>query len=209
MPIGIGDIVINPSCPAWGLGIVTEITGANAIVQFERRAGPVRIRVDRLEALGPEQVESWQHDQESTALSLAAKPECRRDHTQYPEQIIVCYECHAVLRPRPLGGDYEVFVDEPMESIYHYCRRYHPDHIAFVQIGYFWNVFERHADACNKLFDCEIGPFGGLRMSGLPVDARAFEQKLVEMNQPHLFVAQLGPGRPGERMLRCITRFWP
>lgn len=204
-----GDIVVNPSAPQWGLGIVSEVSAANAVVQFERRSGLARMRLDRLNVLTPDQVESQMRDRNDNEHLQATGPRCQRDHGRYPGQIIVCYECHTVLRARPLGEAYEVFVDASMDEIYRYCRRYHPMHTAFVQIGYFWNVFEQHADLCHELFGWEIGPFGNLRMSGTVVDSRSFEQVLAEMNQPHLFVAQLGPGRDGERMLRCITLIRP
>ena len=67
----------------------------------------------------------------------------------------------------------------------------YPDHIVFVQNGFFWEVYEGDAEVCSRLFGWKIASHGtGRTFTGVPINARKFKDRLEDESVSYVMVAQ-------------------
>ena len=202
-----GDHVIHRARPGWGVGTVLEIRADKIRLAFDR-VGLKTLKGAPLRSASWEELEKRAKDARRSPRK-ATSSDCEEPHHRLPQRFRFCPYCGIFLRPSPPGVRNPVFTDTPMSDLYAYCKQDFPEHIAFVQNGYFWEVYDDDARKCHQLFGWALASKGCLTMTGVPLTAKRFEQDLREMKQPHLFVAQLQYGVTGERVQRGVTEIWP
>lgn len=88
------------------------------------------------------------------------------------------------LRRRFFNGDRPIDIVKDLKLDY-------PDHIVFVQNGFFWEVYEDDADVCSRVFGWKIASHGtGHNFTGVPTNAYKFKERLEDEGLSYVMVAQ-------------------
>lgn len=89
----------------------------------------------------------------------------------------------------PLDG--RSFLGERPRDIASDLKADFPDHIVFVQEGYFWSAYEDDAYRCAELLGWKVGSRGtSYCFTGTPIWARRFKEKLAEAGISFILVRQ-------------------
>lgn len=97
------------------------------------------------------------------------------------------------------------FGDKPAEIVA-YIKSDFPNHIVFIQNGYFWETYDEDARICSSIFGWKVADRGlnGV-FTGVPTNARKFIQRLQEMGVSFVFVKQAEYPSPTKEVERIVS----
>lgn len=96
-------------------------------------------------------------------------------------------------RPVPAGHSLSTrhyFGDKPID-IARELKSEYPDHVVFVQNGYFWETYDGDAKTCSEIFGWKVADHGhGAEFTGVPANAFRFKEKLEALGMSYILVGQ-------------------
>ena len=85
----------------------------------------------------------------------------------------------------------------------------YPNHIIFVQNGYFFEIYEKDAKICSELFQWKIAKDRSYEYTGVPINAHKFKEKLQNINQSYIIVKQEDKENNPKTINRSIVEIYP
>jgi hypothetical protein len=79
-------------------------------------------------------------------------------------------------------------------NIFRELKTKYPEHMIFIQSGFFYEVFGEDARECNRLFGWKLIERCGLDWTGVPYNAYNFKDELKSLSKPYIIVEQIIEG---------------
>ena len=76
-------------------------------------------------------------------------------------------------------------------NIFTQLKTKYPEHLIFIQSGYFYELFGEDAKECNRLFGWKLVERCDLDWTGVPCKAFKFKDELKSLNKPYIIVEQV------------------
>ena len=101
----------------------------------------------------------------------------------------------------------KVFLYEKFIDIHNYIKALYPDHLVFIQNGYYFEILNEDAEYCNQLYGWTIYERqANIPMTGFTDNIRKIWSDLRKFEKPYVLVSQL---EKGDNPKRGITEIFP
>jgi hypothetical protein len=100
------------------------------------------------------------------------------------------------------------FYESPI-NIFQILKKEYPNHLIFIQNGYFFEVYRKDAKDCSNIFGWNIYDNYNILQTGVPINAYKFKNILKKLNRKFIIVKQDNEDYKNNDIIRSIYEIYP